>query len=207
MKKNWAFMVKRGILAITLALGMLIVFSGCGFLGVISSAMSSREGSDESGQSSEKMQELTAYDGSFTMKAPEDWKLLDKSYNELSVLSAGNGKGEQYVVVIPESKQDFSDTLTLDEYNQLILNNYKSNGEDITVQDPKSIQVSGKKAFMTEIAATVDKIKVVYWVYTIDYDDQFVQVATWTLASKRDAAPPVFSEILATFQKSAAQGR
>lgn len=207
MKRSWAFMVKRGILAITLALGILTVFSGCGFLGVISSAVNSRGGSDESGQSSEEMQELTAYDGSFTMKSPKDWKLFDKSYNEISVLSARNGRDDQHILVIPESKQDFSDTITLEEYNQLALDYYTSVGEDITAQDTESIQVGGRQAFVTEVARTVKKIKTVYWIYTIDYDDQFVQVVAWTLASKRDAAPPVFSEILATFQKSAAQGR
>jgi hypothetical protein len=58
---------------------------------------------------------------------------------------------------------------------------------DVTVTDPKKIDLNGNKAYQYEIHGTLDsdgsKVKLGYFLYVIETDSYYIQLFEWSAAS------------------------
>lgn len=148
---------------------------------------------------------MTSKDGLYSIKAPADWEIFEESdegYLESAALSAGNKLKVQCLLLMLQSKIDFADDMALEDYNNLIAESMKSSLGDMSSGETQSLQVSGHDAKVTEISGTVENLKLVYWIYSIDFGDEFVEAVTWTTLSKKDEGKQVFADVVSSLQKA-----
>ncbi len=126
---------------------------------------------------------LTATNNKFQLTVPGSWQTRT-DLHETAELQAGNLLAEQYAVVITQSKEDFTDDISLDEYSDLLMNSTKTNVSDITFSEISKIEINGLPANQYEANGSADKIKI-KWIFTvIKTTNNFYQVVTWTSPSR-----------------------
>jgi hypothetical protein len=126
---------------------------------------------------------LTSTDGRVQMVVPGGWA-VDKTLNDVAVLQAANRFSEMYVIVISESKEDFEENTTLEQYASLSRDGLAENVTDAKSTEPLPLQVSGSSAMEYQIDGSVDKIKVKYICTVVETPTHFYQILTWTLPSR-----------------------
>ena len=147
--------------------------------------------------------DIKSEDGKVQLTIPKDWEELSelKQVNEKICLGVGNKYKEKYGQVISESKEDFSKDITLDEYNNIIVEQVRaqiSNGEFSKCKD---IEINGYKAKIFEIKGEVSKVKVAYLYAIIDAPNSFNQVITWSLQSKYEQNKEELNKVIQSFKE------
>lgn len=126
---------------------------------------------------------LTSTDGRIQMVVPGGW-VINKTLNDVAVLQASNRLSEMYVIVISESKEDFAEVTSLDEYASLSREGLAKNVTDAKSTEALQLQVSGRSAMEYQIDGSVDKVKVTYLCTVVETQTHFYQILTWTLPSR-----------------------
>lgn len=126
---------------------------------------------------------VTSTDGRVQVEVPGTWS-RDQKLNDVAILQAANPISEMYVIVISESKEDFADTTTLDDYVSLSHDGLAKNVSEADSKTPVPTQVSGHSAREYQLSGTVDRVKVVYLCTVVETPTHFYQILTWTLPSR-----------------------
>lgn len=115
---------------------------------------------------------------------PKGWKAHSSLSDDASI-SAAHVSGATYALVIQESKPDFEPRFSLSEYTQSIISLMKNNMKNGHAADSvRKLQVNGLAAEQAMLTGAVESIKVAYVLTTIESEQGFYQVLTWTLASR-----------------------
>ncbi|MDP4089013.1 MAG: hypothetical protein Q8930_07040 [Bacillota bacterium] len=166
---------KSKFLAVLMSAFFLLSFAGCSVVDQVKDSVAA-SGKDKT---------IVSKDGKFEVTVPGNWK-EETNLNPEANLQVSNRLQEQYLVVIDESKQDFQADITLDEYANLVKENMKSNGEDMSTGGDKEITVNGGTGKYFEVTGTVNKIKAKYVVVITQDNDNIYQIISWSLVSKFD---------------------
>lgn len=189
-KKGWLFLViPSGLLSL-----LLVVIFGAG----VAMGLYKRYEDVAKLQSKEVVPDdrvVASSDDLVKLKLPGHWTLLT-NLNEAAQLQAGNPRKEEYLMVITDSKTDFTGSLR--EYSDVIIGRLKDALQDLSVEGPKEVTLDGLKALEYEVAGVIEGVSVRYIFTIAESESGFHQVIVWTLKSKRDAAWPVFREVLGT---------
>ena len=86
------------------------------------------------------------------------------------------------------------------EYTTVILHNSASNMENAVIDQTADITIQETPATLTGISGSSDQIKVQYWVYTVETQQDFLQVVTCTLQSKAEETKPLIEQVVGTLQ-------
>ncbi len=144
---------------------------------------------------------LTSADGRTQITVPEDWSSMT-DLNAVASIQAANLNKEQYVIVIEDSKQDFSDA-SLDYHSevtsQLIVDGLTAPEADA----PVPMTVNGHAALQKEIRGSFDNINVIYLHTSIETPTHFYQVLTWSLKSRFEENRSIFEQVTQSFQEVA----
>lgn len=187
MKKN---LVK--ILPLTL---LLFVVLGCSAFNQIKKSV----------EESQKPKVLECTDRKCLLTVPGSWK-TETGLNDEANFQAGNRFADQYAIVISDTKQDVSDEMTLDDYAELIIENFKTKVENVEQTDSKTMTINGYQAKQMEFSGVIDKMKI-KWIYTfIDTPNNFHQIMAWTSISRYEANKPVLLEVINSFQETNGKG-
>lgn len=128
--------------------------------------------------------------GSYSITAPKNWSVQKGELVEGAQLELGNKVKEQYLVVVREDKQDVS--MTFDEYAAAVRQNTEAALKNPQVGEPTDETIDGNKAVCLPISGTVEALNIQYWIYTVDYDDAYIRIITWTLQSKAEESRQIF---------------
>lgn len=183
--------MKNNLLKILPLIILLFVGLGCSALNQIKKKV----------EETQKPKVLDCTDRKCQMTVPGDWN-VETELNDVANFQAGNRFKEQYAIVISDSKADFSDEMTLDEYVELTGKDMENSATDTDVSEIRSITINGYPAKQFEVGGTVEKIKV-KWIYTfIDAPKNYHRILAWTLASKFNENKPVLSDVINSFKES-----
>lgn len=139
----------------------------------------------------------------FSLAVPTYFAEIEEQYRSAdAIYSQGSDLENEYVMVIKESTSDFSDTLTVSEYADLVNNNYAS-GQTLTnavitplygIANPNELSV---KDF--EVTGESSGVKIVFYIRYVKAGTSLYQVAAWTNPSSKATAKPVLTAILQSF--------
>jgi hypothetical protein len=144
---------------------------------------------------------VTATDGQSRLTVPGTWSVQTDLHDDAEI-QAANLSQEQYMIVLTESKADFVDTEFAD-YNEIVAESVAANASADETPDGAALTINGRPAMRYEVHGTVDNMKVVYWLTTVDGEQNYYQVLAWTLESKAEQNAPVFDEVVQSFQEVA----
>ncbi|MBC8611667.1 hypothetical protein H8702_11255 [Massilimaliae timonensis] len=141
---------------------------------------------------------VTSEDGKYQLQVPAKWKDLKGQLSQDATLEYGDPSKEQYLMLLPESKESLS--MNFKEYTTVILHNIASNMENAVIDQTADIAIQETPATLTGISGSSDQIKVQYWVYTVETQQDFLQVVTCTLQSKAEETKPLIEQVVGTLQ-------
>ncbi|AWB45751.1 hypothetical protein DCC85_17185 [Paenibacillus sp. CAA11] len=148
--------------------------------------------------STTKTQTLKNSDDSIEVKVPSNWS-TGLNLSPDADIQAAAPASEDYIVVLRESKTDFPDNVTLNDYYKVILDNMKGSMTNPEQTEPKQVTINGLKGMQYELTGEVDKIKISYLITILESDKNFTQVLLWTRANMMDQKRPGYTDIVNTF--------
>lgn len=149
---------------------------------------------------SQSPQTIRCTDGKCELTVPGSWS-AQTALNEQANLQAANPFAEQYLIVIAESKADFTGKMNLDDYKEIILENVRATVTDPVISDGRTVVVNGYPARQFEVAGSIKNIKA-NWIYTlVDAPKNYHQILAWSTASKFEANKPILLEAINSFKE------
>jgi Tfp pilus assembly major pilin PilA len=153
----------------------------------------------QSPQALEASHWVTSGDGLTRIRLPSNWKQLPE-LTETGSVEYGNAHREQYALVISEPKADFSSTVDLPAYNEIVMNqNYQDKLTGLNLEFMGQVSFNGLKGFKYIVRGGVDNIRVVYLHTVLEGKDHFHQVMFWTLPTRWADSAEVYEAALTTF--------
>jgi hypothetical protein len=112
-------------------------------------------------------------------------------------LQATDPLRRRYLLVLSESRSDFTDEMNLREYSRRTFAQLTASVRILEIRGPEERQVSGLQALQTEAVVAENLIVVTYLHTAIEGERGFHQVITWATPSHYDRA--VFERLLDNF--------
>lgn len=149
-------------------------------------------------EASNEPKHFVTADGQFQLTTASSWS-EDSTLNDEADISISNGFSEKYLVLFTESKTDFDETVTLEDYfgyaqeesQQLALT-------DSIIEPAGQTSIGGNPAYQFSFKGEADGVKIYYVVTTIDTGEHFHKIYAWTLASKYDDLQAELHEVSAS---------
>ncbi|WP_374015781.1 pilus assembly protein PilA [Paenibacillus thiaminolyticus] len=129
---------------------------------------------------------------------------MEYPLNEEAEISAFYPAESEFVIVIPEAREEMvSDIQTLEDYYDLLNEyNYSEFAPGGPVEEPKSVTINGLPALQFEIQiVSEDKEKIAMLITLIESPEQFTQVVFWTTQSKIEQKREHFIEAVASYKE------
>ena len=142
--------------------------------------------------------EVIASDDLSRVKIPADWAEMP-GLNQQASLQVGNGKMEQYLMVLTEAKPDGGD-MTLEKHHQMTRDAMLKKLQNSSGTDPVSLTIGGNHALQDELSGTQNGTDVVFIHTTVEGDEHFHQVLAWTLKSQWEKNKKVLRQVTETFR-------
>ena len=149
-------------------------------------------------ENADAVKDMTSSDGILQLTVPEGYEETDALNNEVANLQLMYAAKEQYIMTIFESKIDFSEDMTLDDFRDAVMQNMQM-AESAEFSDAESLTINGYDAQQFTMSGEVSKIKLKYLVTVIETDSGFCQILSWSLQSRYDEAEDVFKQIAESF--------
>ncbi|NER78797.1 MAG: hypothetical protein F6K42_04305 [Leptolyngbya sp. SIO1D8] len=143
---------------------------------------------------------LVSTDGSSQLTIPEDWSETT-DLNDVAILQAANPVKEQYVIVIQDSKEDFTDA-NLEYHSEVTAELLIEGLTSPEVTEPRSLTINNYPALQKEISGAFDNINVVYLHTSIETPTHFYQVLTWSLKSRFEGNRSTFEQVTQSFREA-----
>lgn len=137
-------------------------------------------------------------DGLLKITLPSHWKLLD-NLNEVATFQAGNLFREEYMIVISDSKLDFTGGLY--EFSEAALNGLLINLQEAQQNSQTELEINGMKAVQYDISGTLNNVNITYLYTLIEGEANFYQIYNWTLSSKKEKAFLTFQSVIPTIME------
>lgn len=150
---------------------------------------------------SKKPEILIAADGSCQLTVPGSWR-KENDLNDDAVLQASHRFDELYVIVIPTSKADFTEEMTIDTITQMLRKDFSGNVPQSESTNPVSTFVNGNPARQFEMSGAVKGIKARYIYTVVDTPQKYYQILAWTLASRYETNKSKLLEVVDSFKET-----
>ena len=140
-------------------------------------------------------QRFFSADRRLSINVPDDWQERSK-ISEGASIGAGNSAREVYVIVMAESREDFSEDFTLSNYTDAVLSLTKNIMQ--TAQLSPTLQrykINGLPAEQAEITGEVNGLSIRYLLTTVESDKGFFHMLSWTTAARYQANRSVMQEV------------
>ncbi|MCL2309675.1 MAG: hypothetical protein FWC42_05285 [Proteobacteria bacterium] len=135
------------------------------------------------------------------IKVPTDWKSRN-DLNDDAVIQASNKADTLFLVVISEPKDQFDQGTKLEDYADIVIQNYLEKTEGQSSEKPIKTTVNGRPALQYEIERKMNKIvSVKLYFVVIKGVEGFHQVLVWTLSSNWEKKQAELKSIVNSFQE------
>lgn len=126
---------------------------------------------------------LKSEDGKFQITVPGTWRKNFPASTDAEI-AAGNPLDETYVLVLIESKVDFTEETTLDTYTDIVRKAMIEKLTEPKSSAPVSVAINGHAARQYQIQGATDNVKIAYIVTTVETPEHYNQIVAWTLISR-----------------------
>lgn len=142
---------------------------------------------------------IVSQNGLSQISIPENWS-IQKDLNDKAELQVSNSLQELYVIVLSESKLDFTE-MSLHKHSQLtrevLLENIKA--PDAVTSAPRQVTINGNSAVQYEIQASFENMNVVYLHTTVETKNNYHQILAWTLKSRFADSEAELQKVISSF--------
>ena len=173
------------------AILLAVMLGGCNII-ALGQAIMDKQKADETFA-------LTSSDGQYQLTLPGDWSDAGSTLNDQAILAACNLQQEKYVVVIAESRADFYEDVTVQDYMELLVEQMGLSIQDMHETPMGEVSVGGRTGYLSRLDGAIDGYEVTYWLTCVETSSDFVQITGWTLQSMADEYQQEFYEIETSF--------
>lgn len=153
-------------------------------------------------KSTPKERVFTSKDKLVQLTATSGWS-KDNSLHEEANLVISNRFADKYVLVISEAKDDLGDSLTLEEYAEIVETNFDDELVNSSIGKFHPAVVDHNPAIRFTVSGEVDDVDVTYIMTVIETPTHFHQVMAWTEARKFDSLEEELLDITSSFRERA----
>jgi hypothetical protein len=172
---------------------MMLGMLGLAIAGVVAGIAA---GVNKAGTSSLTRQ-IVSKDGRYSFDVPPIWKEMPQLNAEAS-LAAGYGLREQYMMLIVDSRKDFSGSLN--DFSKLVTERIGQKMKGAVLGESQSLTVNGHPALRKRITGSTQNINLVYLHTSVELPDSYCQILCWTLESRESTAFPIYERVIQTFK-------
>ena len=162
----------------------------------------------------ETKQEFYSENDSLQLAVPLDWQNLigqitnDDEVNQSFSVQVGNPDQAMFFMANSESRR-YSPFMSLDEYSSAIVAAvYNSMSDSEVFSDADLIETVDIESDVNDfvirkstITASYENNPIVYYIYAVQGNYRYFQFNCWTAESQKDAAEPIFDEIVSGFHE------
>ena len=120
------------------------------------------------------------YEGTVTGGWTEDSKQLENP----QALRVIHTRRDMVVIVLAESKEEIGLDIGIEEYMDASLEVMQEDAQDVTHTAGVPVTVGGMRGLSAEMREETDDLELIYWLYFLENDDDFVRVVGWTTAER-----------------------
>lgn len=140
-------------------------------------------------------------DEKFSIEVPSNWD-KETQLNDAAIISVSNAAKEQYALVISELKEDFDDSVGIQEYYDIIKEQYYTPLKDFEIGTESRTTINGNNAITVDFKASSNGVKVAFWVYIVETTDSYNQLMGWTLQSKKEVNEETILTVMNSFKEN-----
>lgn len=152
-------------------------------------------------EDSQKPQVIASNDGKYQLTVPGGWRKQNGLHDDAGI-QAANPVGEQYVIIIADSKADFGKSANLDYITKIVRDGLNESLAGPVLSDPVPTTINGLPAKQFEASGEVENIKIKYLYAVVDAPQNYYQIITWTLASRFDKNRDKLLEVINSFKET-----
>lgn len=157
------------------------------------------DNSDQAVDSDDDLVVFTDERNKYQVNAPSDWSDANRELHPESDFQIYNLRNEKYFMALIESKEDFDD-FSLQQYFDIVTESFLASLDKVEQGDIEEVTINGNKGLQYTIEASLDNLKIVYFVTIIETPTDYGQLITWTLKSKWDEHKNEYNDIINSFK-------
>jgi hypothetical protein len=143
---------------------------------------------------------ITSSDGLSRIVMPPGWKVRT-DLNEEADIQVGDLRNNVFLIVLSEKKIDFEE-IDYHQHSQLTRRGFMENLDNgRVVAGPTRLTINGHNAVQYQLQGSVKGIKIVYLHVTVDGDDAFHQILTWTVPSSLQKNREAMDFLIRSFEE------
>ena len=129
-------------------------------------------------------QTVATPDGRYEVTVTGGWTEDSKQLENPQALRVIHTRRDMVVIVLAESKEEIGLDIGIEEYMDASLEVMQDDAQDVTHTAGVPVTVSGMRGLSAEMREKTDGLELIYWLYFLENDDDFVRVVGWTTAER-----------------------
>ena len=123
-------------------------------------------------------------DGRYEVTVTGGWTEDSKQLENPQALRVIHTRRDMVVIVLAESKEEIGLDIGIEEYMDASLEVMQEDAQDVTHTAGVPVTVGGMRGLSAEMREETDDLELIYWLYFLENDDDFVRVVGWTTAER-----------------------
>jgi hypothetical protein len=138
-------------------------------------------------------------DGRSQVRLPAGWS-IKTDLNDRADLRVGNAQQDAYLIVLSDPKVDFADKITYRDHARMRLDRLVKAIDGAKVaRGPTELVVGGRPAIQYEVHGTVEDIRIIYLLTTVDGSESFHRLLAWTVPSRLESNRKALEDVIGSF--------
>ena len=129
-------------------------------------------------------QTVATPDGRYEVTVTGGWSEDSKQLENPQALRVIHTRRDMVVIVLAESKEEIGLDIGIEEYMDASLEVMQEDAQDVTHTAGVPVTVGGMRGLSAEMREETDDLELIYWLYFLENDDDFVRVVGWTTAER-----------------------
>ena len=129
-------------------------------------------------------QTVATPDGRYEVTVTGGWTEDSKQVENPQALRVIHTRRDMVVIVLAESKEEIGLDIGIEEYMDASLEVMQEDAQDVTHTAGVPVTVGGMRGLSAEMREETDDLELIYWLYFLENDDDFVRVVGWTTAER-----------------------
>ena len=129
-------------------------------------------------------QTVATPDGRYEVTVTGGWTEDSKQLENPQALRVIHTRRDLVVIVLAESMEVIGLDIGIEEYMDASLEVMQEDAQDVTHTAGVPVTVGGMRGLSAEMREETDDLELIYWLYFLENDDDFVRVVGWTTAER-----------------------
>ena len=129
-------------------------------------------------------QTVATPDGRYEVTVTGGWTEDSEQLENPQALRVIHTRRDMVVIVLAESKEEIGLDIGIEEYMDASLEVIQEDAQDVTHTAGVPVTVGGMRGLSAEMREETDDLELIYWLYFLENDDDFVRVVGWTTAER-----------------------